>query len=175
MGSSTEYIVDNKALAYEASGATVANIEHRRGPIAMSTQRILALGWWPRIFSMPIVSWRARSWSTFADSLCNLAMNTESDCKFESSEFGARFILRRLPTAPCCTSISRTRPPSPITPSPLSEFGQLHNRFCQNRLNICTRNNSAEPKEGFFAILIIAISLRADVAVRKHVIATLRV
>ena len=74
-------------VADEASGITMATITNRRAPIAVITQRILAHGWWPRMYSLPLVSWRNRSWNTLADNLCNLAMNTESDCKFQATEF----------------------------------------------------------------------------------------
>ena len=82
-----EFVVDNKILADEAGGRAVASKEHRHGPIDMITQRLLSRGWWPRQYSCPLVVWRRRSWNKLADKLCNLAIDTQQDHRFEAVGF----------------------------------------------------------------------------------------
>ena len=82
-----EFVVDNKILADECGGHSVADADHRVGPIAIITQRLLTRGWWPRQYFCPLVVWRRRAWNTLADALCNLSMDFQSDRRFEAEVF----------------------------------------------------------------------------------------
>ena len=78
-----EFVVDNENLAKVLGGEVLTGDEDTYySALYDMIEEFVEEGWRPRMFSLPLVTWRRRSWNTLADALANLAMDAQTDLEY---------------------------------------------------------------------------------------------
>ena len=81
-----EFVVDNDNLAKVLNGEATTKDLSTFTVLFDIIDDFMKSGWQPRMHTLPLVTWRRRTWNTLADALANLAMNDSRDVMFTVSD-----------------------------------------------------------------------------------------